>query len=300
MTAETNNIIPAPRSQFFDLNGAPLAGGKVYTYGADGSTPKTTYQNSGNTIPNSNPIILDSSGFAQIWGQGQYVFAITDSLGNQINGGSPTQDPVVSIGVSAAMLPVVQAATTELALEALGASSGAGFTPIGVVLPFAGVTAPSGWALCYGQAVSRSAYPNLFAALGTVWGAGDGATSFNLPDMRGQVWAGVDAMGGTAANRLTTSSTGFNTAAVLGAVGGVEQMLAHSHTINDPSHSHTFQAYSASATSNSNITLQPNGTTVGPISTSSSETGISVNITGTGASGNCQPTVVGNYIIQLA
>jgi len=60
------------------------------------------------------------------------------------------------------------------------------FVPPGVVLPFAGTSAPAGFLLCGGQAVSRATYAALFAAIGTTFGAGDGSTTFNLPDLRGR------------------------------------------------------------------------------------------------------------------
>ncbi|MDT9105773.1 phage tail protein, partial [Escherichia coli] len=80
----------------------------------------------------------------------------------------------------------------------------------GTVLDFAGTTAPNGWLMCYGQAVSRTTYPNLFAAVGTTFGAGDGATTFNLPDARGRAVIGKDDMGGAAANRVTTAGGGID------------------------------------------------------------------------------------------
>lgn len=82
----------------------------------------------------------------------------------------------------------------------------------GTVLDFAGSTAPSGWALCYGQAVSRTTFANLFAKIGTTYGAGDGSTTFNLPDCRGRAVAGKDDMGGTASGRLNVNTTGTTTA----------------------------------------------------------------------------------------
>jgi len=72
-----------------------------------------------------------------------------------------------------------------------------GVVPAGAVMPFAGATEPAGWLLCYGQAVSRTTYSSLFAAVGTLYGVGDGSTTFNLPDLRGRVVAGQDDMGGT-------------------------------------------------------------------------------------------------------
>lgn len=56
--------------------------------------------------------------------------------------------------------------------------------PTGVVLPFGGSTVPEGFLLCNGAAISRTTYAKLFAAIGTLYGAGDGATTFNLPDLR--------------------------------------------------------------------------------------------------------------------
>jgi microcystin-dependent protein len=85
----------------------------------------------------------------------------------------------------------------------------AGAVPIGVVNPFAGATAPSGWLLCFGQTVSRTQYSGLFLTIGTTYGAGDGSTTFALPDLRGRTIAGEDDMGGTAANRLTSGGSGI-------------------------------------------------------------------------------------------
>lgn len=78
----------------------------------------------------------------------------------------------------------------------------------GTVLDFAGSVAPDGWLLCYGQAISRVDYANLFAKIGTTFGVGDGSTTFNLPDCRGRVGAGKDDMGGSAANRLGRTLSG--------------------------------------------------------------------------------------------
>jgi hypothetical protein len=61
------SLCPVPRLQFSDLNGVPLAGGFVYTYAAGTSTPQATYQDSAGATPNTNPIVLDSTGSALIW-----------------------------------------------------------------------------------------------------------------------------------------------------------------------------------------------------------------------------------------
>jgi microcystin-dependent protein len=158
--------------------------------------------------------------------------------------------------------------------------------PTGVVLPFAGSAAPTGWLLCFGQAISRTTFSRLFTALGTTYGTGDGSTTFNLPDLRGRVAAGEDDMGGTAANRLTTGGSGVNGLA-LGASGGAE-----THTLTTPqipSHTHN------------------TGTTIGGRNTSAGggETIVYAGATytgtatgGGGAHNNTQPTIVLNYIIK--
>ncbi len=86
-----------------------------------------------------------------------------------------------------------------------------------------GSTAPnSSFAFAYGQAISRTTYAALFSIISTTYGSGDGSTTFNLPDCRGRVIAGVDNMGGSAASRLTSTYFGAN-ASNLGAVGGNEK-----------------------------------------------------------------------------
>lgn len=68
----------------------------------------------------------------------------------------------------------------------------AGMIPSGAVMYFAGQTAPAGWLKANGAAVSRTAYAALFAAIGTTYGTGDGRTTFNLPDLRGEFVRGWD------------------------------------------------------------------------------------------------------------
>lgn len=60
-------LAPEPKAQFLDANGAPLAGGKVYTYAAGTTTPLATYTDAGGLAPNTNPIILDARGECNLW-----------------------------------------------------------------------------------------------------------------------------------------------------------------------------------------------------------------------------------------
>jgi microcystin-dependent protein len=177
--------------------------------------------------------------------------------------------------------------------------------PTGVVVPFAGATAPDGYLLCYGQAVSRSTYSDLFAAIGTTWGAGDGSTTFNVPDLRGRVAAGKDDMGGSAANRVTNAGSGI-VGTTLGANGGAEthtlttaQLPAHSHSINDPGHTHQMLTRADIDNSGGAGAFAAGASNLGQ-TTQAGGTGITgTNNTGSGnAHNNMPPTVILNHIIS--
>jgi len=94
-------------------------------------------------------------------------------------------------------------------------------------------TAPTGWLLCYGQAVSRTTYAALFNIISTTFGVGDGSTTFNLPDMRGRFPLGQDDMGGSSANRVTATDADT----IGGADGDETKNLQHNHggATGDPS-----------------------------------------------------------------
>lgn len=76
--------LPNGKQQFIDINGKPLVGGLVYHYSVGTLTPKTTYQDSLQTIPNTNPVVCDARGQASIYGTGPYRQVLTDSVGNLI------------------------------------------------------------------------------------------------------------------------------------------------------------------------------------------------------------------------
>lgn len=74
------SIATPPKLQFFDANGNPLAGGKLYSYAAGTTTPLATYTDYGGGTANSNPVILDSRGEANVWfGTAQYKLKLTDA-----------------------------------------------------------------------------------------------------------------------------------------------------------------------------------------------------------------------------
>ncbi len=130
--------------------------------------------------------------------------------------------------------------------------------PTGVLNPYAGATAPAGWLLCFGQAISRTTYSTLFTSIGITYGVGDGSTTFNLPDMRGQVPAGLDNMGGTSRDKVLD----VNADALGGEIGSSE----HTHSLNS----------------------SPGGRTSGGLE----------NVSSVAAGDSLQPTIFLNYIIK--
>lgn len=155
----------------------------------------------------------------------------------------------------------------------------------GMLVPYAGAAAPTGWLLCFGQQISRTTYADLFTAIGTVYGIGDGVTTFNIPDLRGRVIAGKDDMGATSADRLTNQTGGLD-GDVLGATGGAE-----THTLTTaelPAHTHSVPS---GANAGSNYALGGSGGSQTAAQTTGS--------TGNGdAHNNIQPTIILNYIIK--
>lgn len=124
-----------------------------------------------------------------------------------------------------------QIANTEFVMAALGEAISAG-----AVLGFAMAAAPTGWLKCNGAAVSRTAYAKLFAAIGTEYGAGNGSTTFNLPDLRGEFIRGWDDGRGVDAGRAFGSAQ-------------AQQTQAHKH-ISAIGESYTGASFGSSTTKN--------------------------------------------------
>lgn len=96
--------------------------------------------------------------------------------------------------------------------------------PPGSMMDYAGATLPTGWLFANGALVSRTIYAALFAAIGTTYGAGDGSSTFALPDLCGRVAAGPDNMGNITAKGRLTSTTMTPNGTTVGATGGTEQV----------------------------------------------------------------------------
>ena len=75
-------------------------------------------------------------------------------------------------------------------------------TPVSAVMHFARLNAPDGWLICDGTAILRTTYADLFNAIGTTFGAGNGSTTFNLPDLRGEFIRGFDGGKGVDTGRV--------------------------------------------------------------------------------------------------
>lgn len=237
---------------------------------------------------------------------------------NSTNGASPTLNvdglgagalqSVTGTAIRTGQIPansvwdvVATSATPTFTVVGLGAQEANAI--FGEVRIFAGTTAPSLWLFCFGQTASRTTNAALFTAIGTQYGAGDGSTTFNLPDLRGRVPAGQDDMGGTSANRLTNAVVGSLDGDVLGNTGGAEtitldtsMMPAHSHAGQAHHHGLTKQSIGVAAGGNTAVfTIAATGQ---PDAFTTADTTSAVDNTGGGAAHhNVQPTIILNYII---
>jgi len=138
--------------------------------------------------------------------------------------------------------------------------------PVGSIVPYSGASAPSGWLMCDGSAVSRSTYATLFDVIGTTYGAGDASTTFNVPNLR---------------QRFPLGKAASGTGSTLGSTGGA---IDHTHT--GPSHTHT-----------STTVVVTDGTEVTTHTVATSPT----NASGAGNTGSANPPFLAvNYLILFA
>lgn len=175
--------------------------------------------------------------------------------------------------------------------------------PVGSITAYGGTAAPSGWLLCDGSAVSRTTYAGLFAALGTAHGAGNGTTTFNVPDLRGRAPIGVGTGSGLTA-RAVADKPGAEAVQLTANESG---MPMHSHGVTDPGHSHA-QKVSAGISDNGQV-VRRDYASDGPgtpypqgVITDNNTTGLTVNNSGTltaaAAHNNMQPSYALHFIIK--
>lgn len=189
----------------------------------------------------------------------------------------------------------------------------AGFLPTGAMIDYAGNSEPDGWVFCNGQALNRTTYAALFAAIGTTFGVGDGSTTFNVPDLSGRVSVGYNGSdsdfsavgnnGGEKNHTLTTSEMPVH-------AHGITQS-PHSHGVSDPGHGHTLNGHNSgslgedgagvewSSTFDHNRGGGINGSGTG-IGIQGANANISCNNAGSGAAhNNMQPYLVARKIIKF-
>ena len=194
--------------------------------------------------------------------------------------------------------------------------------PAGLVFPYAGATAPTGYLLCYGQTLGNASsgateandnYQALFDVIKTAYGNSGSEVFSNgdtvtLPDLRGRVVAGQDDMGGVSADNLTNVAGDGLNGDTLGATGGSEKHVIT--TTQMPSHSHTLNGGLKTVQSGGNsagtglrigsITSGPDNDGFGNVSSGNTAfDNFSIASNGSGAAhNNVQPTIILNYIIS--
>jgi microcystin-dependent protein len=187
-----------------------------------GGGPATVFAGETGATTVANPLTTTVEGRIDGWlDEGSYNLVVS---GSGITTYTQAIDLVRGDGVGRFAAGSITQAALATAVQQL-------LVPTGTVLPFAGASAPAGWVLADGSAISRTTFSALFAAIGTQFGTGDGSTTFNVPDMRGRV-----AVGQSAAADASVQTRGASEGAAVGA-----RRPWHTHTI--ASHSHSVPAH---------------------------------------------------------
>lgn len=157
-------------------------------------------------------------------------------------------------------------------------------TPVGTILIYSGSSAPTGWLICDGSAISRTDYADLFDVIGTTYGNGDGSTTFNIPNLKGKIPVGCN-----------SNDTSFDT---IGETGGEK---THTLTVNEmPSHKHNGMEWLGN--SQYNMSLNTGSLTTGyKINWAGGSDNNKIQTASEGggqAHNNLQPYIVMNYIIS--
>ena len=158
----------------------------------------------------------------------------TVARGDHVHPTDTSRAPLASpsfTGTPAAPTPATGTRSTQLATTAFVGAESQIAAPTGSVYTFAGATVPTGWLKCNGALLSRTTYAALFAVIGTTYGAGDGSTTFALPDLRGEFVRGFD------------DARGVDTGRALGSAQA-GQNASHTHTASTSpagGHNHVFE-----------------------------------------------------------
>ncbi len=194
-------LLGNPRVRYWDVNGtAPLGLGKMHFYISGTSTPQDTWQDAALTSLNTNPLTLSASGQGTVFVPAATLYKIDLYDANGVQ-----QEGYPISGIEPIPAPDPPAPTPSP-------------VPTGGIVAYGGTSAPSGYLMADGSLVSRTTYAALFTAIGTAFGAGDGMTTFGLPDLR---------------QRFPLGKAASGTGSTLGETGG---LIDHTHT--GPSHTH--------------------------------------------------------------
>jgi microcystin-dependent protein len=190
--------------------------------------------NSGNLVSDGNynltfNLYTVAVGGSSIWTETQ---SVTTSQGVfNVNLGSVTS---FTIGFSSQYYLGVTVGGVEMTprTQLTSAAYAMNGNPPGTVLAYVGTTAPPGFLICDGSAVSRTNYSALFAIIGTSFGSGDGTTTFNLPDMRGRFIRGFDGSANNDPDKATriASNSGGNTGNNIGSLQE-DAFQGHAHDV---------------------------------------------------------------------
>ena len=198
-------------------------------------------------------------------------------------------------------------------------------SPSGSIVGFGGSSAPTGWLLCDGSAVSRTTYSDLFSAISTAYGVGDGSSTFNVPNLKGKVPVGRDAADASFDALAETGGASTVTLATSDIPSHNHTQNAHTHTQNSHTHtqnSHTHNLHSpvdggligstiggfgsyytrmniGDSTNNLWIAAGSTATNQNTTATNQNTTATNTTTGGGGAHSNLQPYVVINYIIAI-
>lgn len=184
------------------------------------------------------------------------------------------QQAIDGVADDVALTPKTGRALIEAQLGG-GDEGAAALVPTGAIMDFAMQTPPNGWLVCDGSQQSRTEHAALFAAIGIVWGAGNGTTTFNLPDFRGEFRRGWDAGRGADAGRTFGSTQ-----------SGQIQSHSHSGTADTAgAHAHTFLVTTGFEGGVGIDGISQHGGAHGPFNMSTSSAGghshnVSINATG--------------------
>jgi microcystin-dependent protein len=233
--------VPYPIFKAFTADGTLGIGYKLYTYKAGTTTLLTTYQDEAATIPNTNPIVLDSLGEAEVFITESAKLTLTDPDGAVVPGWPVDNiDPTSVDAASVSFAPTGALTSTNVqdAIEEIAASV-ADFADMeinispGLIMAWLASTPPSGFLECDGTAVSRTTYANLFLVISDDYGAGDGTTTFNLPDLRGEFLRGWDHGAGVDPGAATRTNRGDTTTGDNVGTKQAEAYKAHTHGLSN-------------------------------------------------------------------